>query len=430
MIVEVTAKARETFESRATASGIELSGSGRLTRLRIDFPGWLTPHAVDDAVGIDVWHEAGVSAKVRFRSGQRLRIEITLESATDDLVVVPGPILSVEGHRRAVSWFAGASGEILLPSQAGPGLLTQRRGISSPSTELGSGFPLEEEVSLRARHVVSAAWTYETFEGGLFDAPAEPSWLPWVRYVERGYPVQIVAPDGVVTVDNQTRVDEIDEEFEVYPADGLTTVGLWGAGGQTRLEIGGYRELPVLRELVVRHSPHTDEWCYVSLRHLLESTHDDDLLDRVDFVLGERESQPTAWSAVACKLATQLGLPLGEQALAAATAVLANGRPDDVLLLALHHLVPVDITSGAWPIGDFDAMGVEAISALSYGRITTDPPRGTGRDVAVAKLYSAAHGESERGLMAATYAQAAEGRLLAALSVKPSAADVAWLSIQ
>ena len=80
--------------------------------------------------------------------------------------------------------------------------------------------------------------------------------------------------------------------------------------------------------------------------------------------------------------------------------------------------------------GDFDRVGVEAIAALSYGRINTDDVLERGRDVAVAKLYAAGLGESERGLHAAACAQVAEGRLLSSLSVRPNPTDVAWLSIQ
>ena len=430
MSLELVGPVAEHFESRTTPDGVEILGVGRLRALSVSFPGWLTPRPIDEATGIDVEHESGVTGRVRIRSGQRLRIEISLESDSDDLVVVPGPLLSVTGTRPAVSWFAGASGEILLPSEEGPGLLTQRRGLCTPAGEPGVGFPLEEEVTLRARHAASAAWTYEAFPGDLLDVPAEPSWLPWVRYVERGFPVEIVAPDGVVTAGDETRIDEVDDEFEVYPHDGISTVGLWGAGGQTMLEIGAYRELAALRAMVAREHPHTDAWCYVALRHILESSDDDALLDRVDFVLGQLEEEPTAWSAAACQLATQVGLPLGEQAQESATRVLAGGRADDVLLLALHHLVPVDISSGLWPIGDFERMGIEAVAALSYGRITTDDRQESGRDVAVAKLFAAGLGESERGLHAAACAQVAEGRLLSSLTVRPNPTDVAWLSIQ
>ncbi|NHB85764.1 hypothetical protein G7085_17480 [Tessaracoccus sp. HDW20] len=38
-----------------------------------------------------------------------------------------------------VAWFAGASGEIVLPGPDGPGMLTQRRGLSQPYGEPGPG---------------------------------------------------------------------------------------------------------------------------------------------------------------------------------------------------------------------------------------------------------------------------------------------------
>lgn len=430
MSLELAGPVVERFESAVTPEGLEIRGAGRLRVLRIDFPGWLTPRQTDEAVGIDIEHEAGAIARVRLRSGQRLRLEISIESETDDLVVVPGPVLHVEGPRPAIGWFAGASGEIVLPSEEGPGKLTQRRGMSAPMAEPGTAWPLDTEVTLRARHAVSAAWTYEAFAGDLMDVPAEPSWLPWVRYVELGSAVGIVAPDGTVTVDERARIEEVDDEFEVYPPAGLSSVGLWGAGGQTLIEVGAFHPLSHLRRVIAREHPHDDAWCYVALRHMLEGSVDDQLLDRVDAVLAGLEESPTAWSASACLLATQLGLPLGEQAGTAAAAVLARGNADDVLLLAMHQLAPIDLSAGAWPIGNFDRMGMEAVARLGYGRITTDSRQDSGRDVAVASLFAAGLGESERGLHAAASAQVAHGRLLSALSVRPNTNDVAWLSIQ
>src|SRR5690554_4181472 len=145
MTAEVTGAVREAFESRTTARGFELLGEGRLTRLAVEFhDGWGHPRPAADAVGIDVEHEAGVAATVRVRSGQRMRLEVSLESQSHDLVTVPGPLLRVSGPLEPISWLAGASGEIALRSPAGPGLLTQRRGLSAPSEEVGVSYPLEE----------------------------------------------------------------------------------------------------------------------------------------------------------------------------------------------------------------------------------------------------------------------------------------------
>ena len=164
MTAEVTGAVREAFESRASARGFELVGEGRLTLLAVEFhDGWGHPRRALDAVGIDVEHEAGVAASVRVRSGQRLRVEVTLESVTNDAVTVPGPVLRVEGPAEPISWLAGASGEIALRSPAEPGLLTQRRGMAAPSSAVGECHVLEESVLLRPRQVVAAAWTYEAF---------------------------------------------------------------------------------------------------------------------------------------------------------------------------------------------------------------------------------------------------------------------------
>ena len=113
----------------------------------------------------------------------------------------------------------------------------------------------------------------------------------------------------------------------------------------------------------------------------------------------------------------------------AATAVLARASRLDGVLLALHGLLPIELGSGDWPVGDLGTLGRGAFAAIGFGRISTDPRPLRGADVAVAKLYAAALGESELGIRLAAYAQAAENRLLCQLSTQPSLTDVAWLSI-
>ncbi len=430
MTAEVTGAVREAFESRASARGFELVGEGRLTLLAVEFhDGWGHPRRALDAVGIDVEHEAGVAASVRVRSGQRLRVEVTLESVTNDAVTVPGPVLRVEGPAEPISWLAGASGEIALRSPAGPGLLTQRRGMAAPSSAVGECHLLEESVLLRPRQVVAAAWTYEAFEGDELEVSAEPSWLPWARHVGEGQAVEFSAPDGMVTVPDGVRVEENEGEFSVFPPPGLSQVTVWGAGGPTSVEVGAFRDLAMLRRELMASAPRTDVWAYVAVRHMLDAWVSDDLLDAVDRLIGDYQSQPTPWIAAAAALAGSLGLPVSAEAEAAATAVLARASRLDGVLLALHGLLPIELGSGDWPVGDLGTLGRGAFAAIGFGRISTDPRPLRGADVAVAKLYAAALGESELGIRLAAYAQAAENRLLCQLSTQPSLTDVAWLSI-
>lgn len=430
MTAEVTGAVREAFESRTTARGFELLGEGRLTLLAVEFhDGWGHPRRALDAVGIDVEHEAGVAASVRVRSGQRLRVEVTLESVTDDAVTVPGPVLRVEGPAEPISWLAGASGEIALRSPAGPGLLTQRRGMAAPSSAVGECHLLEESMLLRPRQVVAAAWTYEAFEGDELEVSAEPSWLPWARHVGEGQAVEFSAPDGMVTVPDGVRVEENEGEFSVFPPPGLNQVTVWGAGGPTSVEVGAFRDLAMLRRELMASAPRTDVWAYVAVRHMLDAWVSDDLLDAVDRLIGDYQSQPTPWIAAAAALAGSLGLPVAAEAEAAATAVLARASRLDGVLLALHGLLPIELGSGDWPVGDLGTLGRGAFAAIGFGRISTDPRPLRGADVALAKLYAAALGESELGIRLAAYAQAAENRLLCQLSTQPSVTDVAWLSI-
>lgn len=430
MTVELSGAAPEVFDSRITTDVVELVGSGRLRRLGIEFgQGWLTPRESSDGVGIDVEHEVGARASVRIRPGRRVRIELTVESIVEDVITVHGPVMWVRGENEPISWHAGATAEIVLPSEHGPGLLTQRRGISTPGGEPGMSYPLDEELSLRPRQAMSAAWTYEAFPGGLLDVPAEPGWLPLVRHVPTGRAVEISAPDGLVQLVGDGTVEDVDGEFEVYPPEGLTAMEVWGPGGRTLVEVGAYEDLAVLRRRLVEEQGSDDVWAYVAARSLAEGPFSDGVLDRIDWALGAYEDEPTAWSVSASLLASHVGLPLTEQAQRGAAEVLSRGGVDDALLLALHGLAPAELLTGGWPIGDFGQRGLEALARLSYGRIHTDGRRERGRDVAVARLYAAGLGETERGLHAAACAQGAEGRLMCLLTTRPDPLDLAWLSV-
>lgn len=429
MSLELAGEIAENFEWRVLADGIEVTGSGRLRGLTVRFPGWLTPHAVEDAVGIDVEHEAGVVGRVRLRSGQRVRLEVSLEGEAQETVTVPGPVLTVEGAHSPVCWFAGASAEVVLPSEEGPGLLTQRRGIAVPTGEPASCHLLDTVVTLRPRQLATVAWTYEAFGGDLLDVPPEPSWLPLVRYTQEE-PIEISAPDGLVTVGDGVDLEEEDGDFYLEPPLGLSTIGVWGAGGQSLVEVGWFVPLRDQLTVAVSDQPRDDVWCYLALAEMFEDTRiDEQRLDSIDALLGPYEDDPTAWSVCASHLATGLGLPLKEQTRRGAATVLARGQIDDVLLLGMSGLVSLPTVLGSWPVGDFNRVGMEAIAALHYGRVTSDERPERGRDVAVARLFAAGLGESERGLRANACIMSAEVRLLSRLSARPNAVDLAWLTL-
>lgn len=430
MTVELSGPAPEVFETRVGADQAELIGSGRLRRLSVEFgQGWLTPRIAPDGVGMDVEHEIGAVATVRVRPGRRLRLELTIESIVDDVITVPGPVLWVAGVREPISWHAGATAEIVLPAPEGPGILTQRRGLSTPGGEPGMSYPLGEELALTPRQVLGSVWTYEAWPGTEMDVPAEPGWLPLVRYVPVGDAVQISVPDGLVKLVGNGTVTETEGEFEVYPEEGLASLEVWGPGGCSLVEIGAYLELEALRQQAIAESGSDDVWAYVAVRALLDGPVQEEILDRIDWILGGYEAAPTAWSVCAAQLATNLGLPLSEHALEGAATVLARGVADDALLLAMHGLAPAEALGGAWPIGDLTERGVAALAGLSYGRIHSDGRRERGRDVAIARLYSAGLGESERGLQAAAAVEGARARLLCLLTTRPSLEDIAWLSV-
>lgn len=430
MNLELTGVVSEHFETRSRHDGFEVTGEGRLRRLSVEFPDeWRLNHDTLDQIGVQLTHDAGVVASVQLSSGPRVRLQVLLTSDRDHAVTVPGPLLRVEGEQPAICWLAEASGEIVLPSVKGPGLLTQRRGLSADGPEPGTAYLLEADPTVPPRGMLAASWTYEAFEGDILDIPAEPSWFPFNRYPELGHSVELSMPDGLVVADDEVRVEEEDGEFELYPPLGLSTVGVWGPAGRTLLEIGSWQDIDRLRGRLAQERSVDDVWAYVAVRHMMETWASDDLVDRVDFVIGQVLENPTAWGAIAAHLAIQLGLPLEPEAQDAATAVLSRGRADDVILLAMHGLVPVDLQAGGWPIGNFTEVGIEALSRIGYGRVCSEPGYLRGRDVAVAKLFAAGLGETEQGLRASLYARAAEQRLLCHLSVQLSATDLAWLSV-
>lgn len=429
MSVELTGATGEQFETRRSRRGLAVEGEGRLRRLSVEFgEGWLWSDRGEEA-GVHLEHGSGARATVQISSGPRVRIQVMLTSERAEALTVPGPLMLVEGEREPIFWLAEASGEIVLPSEQGPGLLTQRRGLCSPGPEPHTVYLLDAEPLIPPRGTLSAAWTYEAFDGDLLDIPAEPSWFPLDRYPQLGHSVELSVPDGIVVAGDEIRVAEVDGEFELFPELGLWTVGVWGPGGRTVLEVGARHDPERLREMVAQERAVDDAWAYVAVRHMLESWAPEELVDRVDFVLGQLLEAPTAWAAAAAQLATQVGLPLEREARDAATTVLSRGRSDDAIVLAMHGLAPVDLSGGSWPIGDFATVGVDALSRIGYGRAQSAGARFFGRDVAVAKLFAAALGETEQGLRASSYATVAEQRLLCALSAEPSAVDLAWLSI-
>ncbi len=428
MSVEVAGLVSEAFESGFDGGAFALVGDGRLRRLAVRLgDGWLTLRPLEEAVGAVAEHEAGALAHIRVSGGRRLRLEVTLESASDDVLVVPGPVMSVEGDREPISWHVGASAEIVVPSEEGPGVLTQRRGLSSPGEAPGFSYPLGEDVTLAPRQVVSAAWTYEAYPGGALDVPGEQTWLPLVRYVPFGESIEVSAPDGTVTADGQGSLADVDGEFEVAPPEGLSHLVVWSAAGPSRVEVGAYRDLETLRDQIAWTAGSSDVWAYVTTRRLLDGPLEDELLDRVDWALGSFAENQTAWSVCAAQLAVMLGLPAPRLEEAAAD-VLAGGRPDEAILVALPGLAP-EVLVGGWPVGDLAAAGIDAVARLSYGRPHTDGRPERGRDVAVAKLFAAALGEREEGLHVAAYARSAEARLLCQLTTRPDPLDIAWLSV-
>ena len=103
MSVELTGGVRQEFETRPTSTGFELTGHSALRLLSVDFAeGWSHPSPLVDAAGVRLEHDTGITASVVIRSGQRLRLEVTLESALDEVVSVLGPTLRFEGERPAV----------------------------------------------------------------------------------------------------------------------------------------------------------------------------------------------------------------------------------------------------------------------------------------------------------------------------------------
>lgn len=425
MSVELAGWQDERFETRPTPSGFELLGAGRLARWTVDWPEpWRTLGRADDAVGADFEHPVGAWGRVRVRSGRRVRVEVTVESRGE--VSVPGPTMGVEAASTPIAWLGGASGEVVLTSETGPGLLTQLRGDSVPASP-NHWHLLQEEIRLWPGRVASASWAYETMRGDEWTVPPEPSWLPLERYVPVGHPVTIVAPDG--RVESECRVREHDGGFDVFPNAGVHRAEVWSAAGPSRIDIGGHLSLEELRERALRDLGTSPESVYVAVRHMMSSWVDDDLLDWVEHRIGSWPDDPSPWFAGAAQLGVSLGLPTAHVAKEIAAAVLARPAMDGVIILAMHGLATADLGAGAWPVGDLRSIGQEAFSRMGHGRIR-NCGRTSGRDVALGRLFLAGLGENERALALSARVQAAANELMCRLSVNPNHVDLAWLSLQ
>ncbi len=426
MSVELTGGQNEEFETRPTPNGFELIGEGRLARWTVNWPEpWRTLGRADDAVGADFEHPVGAWGRVRVRSGRRLRMEVTVESRGE--VVVPGPTMGVGTASTPIAWLGGASGEVVLTSETGPGLLTQRRGDSVPTSPCRWHL-LQEEIRLWPGRVVSASWTYESMEGDAWTIPPEPPWLPVERYVPAGHPVTITAPDG--RVESECQVREGDGGFDVFPNVGVHRAEVWSAAGPSRIDIGGYLSLEELRERALRDRVASPESVYVAVRHMMASWIDDDLLDWVERHIASLAEEPSPWLAGAAQLGVSLGLPTARMAKEIATAVLERPTKDGVIILAMHGLATADLGAGAWPVGNLRSIGQEAFSRMGHGRIRNCGPATTGRDIALGRLFLAGLGENERALRLSACAQAATNELMCRLSANPNHVDLAWLSLQ
>ncbi len=272
----------------------------------------------------------------------------------------------------------------------------------------------------------------EAYPGGLLDVPVEQTWLPLVRYVPSGFFVgPSSVPDGTVTAEGRWTLIDTDGEFVVplrrrraRPHRRLERGGLH-AGGDRRVPTN-WTGCGTTSRWTAGSS---DVWAYVTTRRLLDGGPvEDERLDRVDWVLGTYAETPDGVVRLPAQLAVLLGLPalhLDETA----AGVLAGGRLDDAILLALRGLAP-EVLAGGWPVGDLAVQaGVDAVARLSYGRLHTDGRPERGRDVAVAKLFAAALGERDGGLQVAAYARSAEARLLCQLTTRPDPLEIAWLSV-
>lgn len=395
----------------------------------ISFPDDWLPVASDED-DLWCWEMAGVAhARVRLRRRPLTQLEVDVANLSADVVMVHPPTVTLSGAGVQVPWFAGSAGEVVNVLPRSSVLWVQLRGSCTAG---GRGFSLfPEPLVLRPGQGSSAAWRRQLMPADT--ALPEPSWVPRQRYFRRGEPLEVVHSDAALMGLGLEITATVDGSSIEGPP-GLHDLAFLDARGTSLVEVGWFDPLGQLAASC-RTQPRLDP----NLLAWLLATADGDAgdVDALDVALAEALEQPTSWGVLAgMRVVTLTDLPVAAEVRRAARQVW-HEEPDEDLrrVLVTHALLcgwePEMVGEWLQSMTTPQARGAQEVLALvGFGRITSAPLSHGGRDVALARLWLAARGESVASAEWERAVDVARARLKCSLSTSPDALDVAWLIVE
>lgn len=395
----------------------------------VAFPeGWHPVPSDED----DLWCwelEATAQARVRLRRRPQLQLEVDVMSLAADVAMVHPPSITTTSTGVQIPWFAGSTGEMLQSMPDSSALWVQLRGSCSPR---GRGFSiLPEPLVLRPGQGNSAAW--RRYEVPADSLPPEPAWVPRQRYFPRDEPLDVMHSDAAVMglgLDITTTA----EGSCVQGRPGLHDLAFLDARGTALVEVGWFASLAELVQdclALPATEPNLRTWLLAS------GTGDDGDQDQLDVALAEALEAPTLWGVLAgMRIVALTDLPVAAEVAHAARQVWREDLDDDVRrLLVTHALVsgwePLVVAEWLGSMGAAPDAGARAVLAsVGFGRITSSALAHGGREVALARMWLAARGESAAAAEWERAVDASRARLMCSLSTSPVAVDVAWLLVE
>lgn len=427
-----------------TADGLTLTGPAVLVdRIHLSLsPEWRAGQAED--ADEFVWDLPG-RARFRFRvrRAPAFGVDADLHNLTDDVAHLDSPRLVLTSVEPVVAWLAGSAGEVIVADPDGALVLTQRRGAcSSVSDPRGVGVALfQQPVLLRAGQAVGSTWVTSSVPAGR--VPPEAAWLPVQRYVEVGEPVELEFPDGAIVAPGlRATTDPVDARTSLAGPPGLHSVTLVDARGSSSFEVGWFRPLPeqVADALAVPDLP-ADLEAWLRAFSLVDQD-----LDALDVALGRALESPSLWGLLAgLRVAAFTDLPVDADLREAARGLVAEQpRSEAIPILAAHSLrlgqdlgladelfyPPPGPLPEAWRLlGGPGDVSQQLLADVEFGRVSSEPPRYGGRQVALAELWLASRPDSAVHVELGLAVDRARRRLMAAMSGQPDPRELAWLLV-
>ncbi|MGV8846171.1 hypothetical protein [Tessaracoccus sp.] len=395
----------------------------------VTFPAGWQPVCSDED---DLWCwelEATAHARVRLRRRPQLQIEVDVVSLGADVAMLHPPSITTTSTGIQIPWFAGSTGEVLQVMPDASALWVQLRGACSPS---GRGFAiLPEPLVLRPGQGNSAAWRRHHVPAG--SLPPEPAWVPRQRYFPMDEALDVVHSDAAV-MGMGLNIATTAEGSCVHGSPGLHNLAFLDARGTALVEVGWFNSLTELVEACVALpgvDPNVRAWL------LAAGPEGDSDPDVLDVALADALEIPTVWGVLAgMRIVTLTDLPVSAEVLHAAQCVWREDMDDHVRRLLVTYALltgwqPVVVAEWLRNMGAAPDNGAQAVLAsVGFGRITSSPLAHGGREVALARMWLAARGESAAAAEWERAVDSSRARLMCSLSTNPVAEDVAWLLVE